>query len=515
MPWASYRLRDWSEDLPQDATEPTVWTGLGDVVPEDGVGKRFLGFNAESVGAGGFLTRPQWANPFRSNTGLDGILYAGDDIAGPRFRLVRLLSTGAHTDITPAFWAAAATTALNATTGGSFGPGVIVNNPRFPAAYISSAGVATDMTAAVPLMTFSAVRPYKYMAVGVSDTNTAGALNTVRWTASAVPGAAPGTFLPAAGNDAGSVDLTSAGQGLPVDGGQLGEDFIIYGENAMWVMTYVGGATVMTVRRISADTGIAYRNCWAEVPGGHVVLTKDDIVLVNQTGVVKSLAHGRVRRHFFRQGLMTSSSTKQQLCQVWHERSRSRVWVCRPGVTSELKLQEAFVYELPSDSWGSATLSIRTDATDQIVSAVTASVGNTTPNAPVTFVLDQGNSLATSAIRETDTDGATYPQPTSTWTREDLDLGDASAVKVVRGFRLRAGNQTAGLTLTVTVGSKYAVGDTYVDYDTQNCVVDSTQFVPILAAGRYFRVLIKSAADGDGAVTVHGFDLEYTVRGNW
>jgi hypothetical protein len=516
MPWASFRLSGYAPDLPPDAVPAEYWTTLSDVVTRDGVAERFIGAGTSSV-TGTFLTRPQWAAPVRTPPGafgnLDGLVYAGNNFASPsRVQIAYYVETVGHGLLTPAAWAGLVQSELNAWTGGPLSGGVIVNGYGLPPLWAPNTTAAVTLLSATLL--FAAMRPYKYMAIGISDLFTANSLNTIRWSASAVPGAAPTTWAPAAGNDAGSVDLTSSGVGRPVDGGALGEDFIIYGENNIWLMTYVGGATVMAIRRISSDTGIAFRNCWAEVPGGHIVLTKDDVVLVNQTGIVKSLVSGRLRRKIFEGNLM-GGDTRQQLCQVWSDRRRGRIYVMRPSTQgTDQTLDLGYCYELASDSWSRITFpSFLSAPTDQFVGAVTANLGTGTPPQPNLYILDQGaTALGECAVRAMETTSASHPA--TLMQKDDLDLGDASRVKVVRGVRVRATSSSA-VTVKVTVGSKYAADEAYTYGSTETCVLGSNQFVPALSAGRWFSVKIESNAAGDAAFRCHGFDLEYTERGAW
>lgn len=516
MPWQSYRFAGYAPDLPADAQPPTVWSLMAEAVTRDGVAERFVGANDTGI-TGACLTRPQWAAPCRTPPGagsVNGIFYAGNDFAGPRARLVQFLVGTGHGDLTAGTgWAATPTLEYNAWTGGPFSAGVLIHDVTHEPLYQPGSGAAPTVLSAT--LKFNALRPYKYMAVGISDRFTANSLNTVRWTASAAPGLAPGTFVPAAGNDAGSVDLTSGGLGLPVDGGQLGEDFIIYGENAMWLMTYVGGATVMTIRRISSDTGVPFRNLWCEVAGGHVAMTNDDIVLVNQTGVVKSLVDGRMRRRIFANDLMGSSTGKQQLCQIWSDRRRGRVYVVTPGAAVALKLVRGYCLELASDTWSEFTLSVAATADDAPIGVVTANLGAGLPPQPQLYVLDQGQgALSECDVKLVESNATANTRPVTLLQKDDLDLGDASAVKVVRGVRIRATSDSA-VTVKVTVGSKMAATEAYTYGTTATCVLGSNQFCAALSSGRWFSIKIESNAAGDPAFRCHGFDLEYTVRGNW
>jgi len=523
MAWASFRLSGWAPDVPADATPPEYWSDVYNAYPQDGLQTRSVGDN-DVAATGTPITRYQWFHPIRNlAVGTDGIVYAGNDVAGPRSRIGIYLSGVGHIDVTPGAWAASPTNRNNTYTGGALSTGVLVNDQLHACVWVDAVTLTAGLI--LPIQYFQALRPYRYHAVGIGDRNVAGGLNTVRWTNAAVPGAAPTTWTPAAGNDAGSFDVTAPGQGVLVDGGQLGEDFIIYGENSSHLMTYVGGQVVMASRRLSANTGILTQNCWADVGNAHVVLTRDDIILINQAGVVRSIADSRIRRTLFQQ--LYQSDGRQLGCQVWNDRQRNRVWIVLPALSAAAGapayfLGRAYIYDLASDAWGYRELNLIQPngvSFGAMASLELAAPGYGQPRLIVANA-GAGAGLAQSYLTFAETDTASTSQNDTLLQKDDLDLGDAGRLKLVTGLRLRGKSVAATLTFKVSIGTKNAMDAAYTYTAEQDCVWPTTQRVPFLALGRWISVKIRlpggiALPPPSLKFSLSGFDLEYQPRGQW
>lgn len=511
MAWQSYRLTGAAPDLPPDALPAEVWTQVYNVHFRDGVAERYIG-NFDAAVTGTAKTRYEFMASLRASSSQESLIYAGNDIAGPRARIAQYLPGTGHADVTPGGWAATAATSLNAWTGGPLALGLLVNDITHQPVWLSPAAAATVLTGGA--YRFGALRPYKYIAVGISDVLTP-ALQTVRWSASTTAGTAPNTWTPAATNDAGSFDLTDQSDGYPVDGGQLGEDFILYADNSMHLMTYVGGSQVMIRRRLSAQTGVLSRNCYADVGFGHVVLTPEDVVLVTARGVEKSLVNGRNRRRIF-SGLFNSSDQRHLNSQVWFDKRMGRVWVVTHQALSATWLSRAYVWEIATDTWGE--VEFYSDGTENFACATFGAFEAATGAQPKLVIGGKGAGVtlgqAQVLVAETNTAASTSGN-TSELLKSDLDLGDASRVKRVKGIRLRASSATSGVTVQVSVAGKYAADETYTYPTNQTWTLNSTQYLPIDTSGRWFSVRIQSAAAGTKAWRCWGFDLDVVENGAW
>lgn len=507
MAWQSFRLSGYAPDLPADAQPPEVWSYIFGCRPVDGIQTASVGDVDNLTVTGTAITRYEWIHAART-LGSESAVYAGADYAGPRARVGLYVTGLGHVDLTPGAWAATHQQYENVWTGGALSTGVLVHDTQHSPLWVDPiTGTATVLGAA---LSFSALRPYKYFAVGVGDQVVAGALNTVRWSASAVPGAVPNVWVPAAGNDAGSFDLTSPGAGYLIDGGRLGEDFVIYGENSTHLMSYVGGPTVMTNRRLSSSTGILARNCWADIGEGHVVMTRDDVVLVSSRGVERSIVDGTIRRNIF--DALYNVDGRHMGCKVWHDRRRGHVYIGLPSTAPSGYLTRAWVYEVATGVWGFRELgdqSVRAIATGAMLAL--GGIGSGGREQPQLVLARPGTSLATSKMVLADANTLGFDQNNAVWRKDDLDLGDASRRKLVRNIRVR-GSAGSTVTLKVRVGSKNSADEAYTYGTEQDWVLPTTWIAPIRTSGRFLSVQIRYPSPII-STRVMGFDLDVVAEG--
>lgn len=511
MPWVSLKLQGVSTDLPgEQAVERGSWAIVENAYPQQGLMQSSVSSLTE-LADGTPLTKYEWLCATRTAT-TEALVYAGNDIAGPRARVCLLVAGGAPVDLTAGTgWAATATGDYNYWTGGQFSGGVIVNDSTHAPVWIDPAAAA--VTAMGAALRFTACRPYKYMAVGIGDLAVAGARNTVRWSASAVPGAAPTVWAPAAGNDAGSFDITSPSAGNLVDGGQLGEDFIVYAENSCHLMTYVGGATVMASRRLSPSTGILARNCYADIGGAHVVLTRDDLVLVTPRGVERSLVDGRLRRTMFAN--LFNADGRQMIRQVWFDRRLGLVYVPIPQAAPALGMGSAWVWEAASDTWGIVSLDKATLACTTAAMLGLAGAGVGGEEQPRLAFAYAGSSLAAGKLVDNESNPTPVDGRQSTWTIYDWDMGDATRGKLIRQVRPRLDNLGAvSASLTITVGYKDSKEAPYAYAPAATWTTGSSLAASILARGRYFTVEVAYPL-GRYPIRALGVDVEYTDAGGY
>ena len=519
MAWIPYRLSGYAPDIPADALPAELWSYLENAQTRDGIAERAIGDQDEAITSTP-ITRWEYAVACNTTANVSGIVYGGDDYAGPQARIGTYYVGIGHVDITPAPgpWPAVPTGGRNYWTGGNFSTGVLLNDVTHDPIWVSTASAVTVLTTT----NFNALRPYKYMAIGIGDKTTAGAENTVRWSASVVPGSPPNTWGPLATNDAGDFDVSSAGYGYLIDGGRCGEDFLIYGENSTHLMTYVGGAAVMATRTLAASSGIMSRNCWADIGGAHVVLTKDDVVLVGPQGIIKSIADNRIRRTLFT--ALYNADGRQLSSQVWYDRVRGRVYICTTQAGTAKELTFAAVWEVATDTWSSRLLTNTASAAAGELKSVqgaclasleNSAAGNDQPRLVVLGRGEAGGALADAECHYLDSNAVRASKAAQTvMQKDDLDLGDASRLKVVQGFRLR-GTAPSTVTLKVSIGVKNALTESYTYSAEQNWVLPLTQFAPFLVTGRWFSVKIRCLDDTNVQYRIHGFDLQAEMGGAW
>ena len=120
----------------------------------------------------------------------------------------------------------------------------------------------------------------------------------VRWSHSADPGTVPNSWDPSdPTKDTGETDLSDVLAGEIRDGLPLGDIFVIYKENSVWGMQFVGGAFIFRFFQLPSEEGILATDCVSLIPktGGHFLATTDDVVRFDGRGMT-SLLDRRMRR---------------------------------------------------------------------------------------------------------------------------------------------------------------------------------------------------------------------------
>lgn len=168
--------------------------------------------------------------------------------------------------------------------------GVFIANPGTGTPYYwTGVSHTTDAMAALTAWTAGwkvrVLKPFKNFLVAMNFTDTgAGAQlpNQVSWSHSADPGTVPSSWD--AGDDtldAGFFPLADTG-GSIMDGEVLGDDFLIYKNDSVHRMSFVGGAFIFKFTKVTDDFGALGKNCIASIPGGHLVLTSDSDIVIHR-----------------------------------------------------------------------------------------------------------------------------------------------------------------------------------------------------------------------------------------
>ena len=97
--------------------------------------------------------------------------------------------------------------------------------------------------------------------------------------------------------DAGEYELADT-KGDILDGLPLRDTFMIYKEDAVYSMTYVGTPFIFSFRQLSPSVGILSKNCVAEFDGGHFLFGNGDLYLNDGQKITSLLPH-KMRDHVF------------------------------------------------------------------------------------------------------------------------------------------------------------------------------------------------------------------------
>ena len=97
--------------------------------------------------------------------------------------------------------------------------------------------------------------------------------------------------------DAGEYELADS-KGEILDGLQLEDNFMIYKEDSIYSMQYVGTPFIFSFRQISPTIGAIAKNCVAEYPGGHAIFGNGDFY-VNDGRTIKPILPPKLRSYVF------------------------------------------------------------------------------------------------------------------------------------------------------------------------------------------------------------------------
>lgn len=137
-----------------------------------------------------------------------------------------------------------------------------------------------------------------------------------------------------------------------IDGQTLGSNFLVYSQDQVWMMEFVGGTFIFNFRKVFDDAGVINKNCVIEVEGKHYVFDRDDIYMTDGN-TRQSICDGRVREYIF-SGIDYS---KYEKCFVIHNTDLEEIYFCYHSgddmaiYTDGDACNRAAVYNYKEDLW--------------------------------------------------------------------------------------------------------------------------------------------------------------------
>lgn len=364
--------------------------------------------------------------------------------------------------------------------------------------------------------TAKVIRPFKNYLVAlnlVKDGNEQP--TTVKWSSPADPGEVPFTWDETdPTNDAGENFLADT-SGAIVDGKKLKDTFIIYKEDSVYSMVYIGGTFIFQFRQLFDDIGMIGQNCAAEFDGKHFVVGQGDVYVHN--GVQKSsVIEGVMKEYLF----STMNSDNIQRTFVVPDYANSEMWVCycSTDATNDY-CDRALVWNWRNNQWTIRDIPQVFYGTYGIVNPQDPDYWDIDDNAWNTDTTVWGEAkynpakmklLFTSV--ELDKlfligDSSLFDQTTFTSRVEKTDvyLDDDLGIKVITGITPHVQGTGA---MRVWVGSNN-IQNTGVAWQGPFDYQIGRQFkVDCRVLGRY--IAVKFEADSDGAWAMNGFTVEYS-----
>lgn len=211
------------------------------------------------------------------------------------------------------------------------------------------------------------IRPFKNYLVALNVTQISVNKPTmVKWSSPADPGEVPFTWdVTDVTNDAGETTLADT-TGAIVDGKKLKDSFIIYKEDSVYAMRYIGGTFIFQFQQLYDDIGALSANCISEFDGKHFVVGQGDVYVHN--GVQKtSVIDGRMKNYLF--DSIKNTSVKNVF--VVPDYNNNEMWVCYQSTDDEDSSNgyatRALIWNWKDDNWTIRNIPESSSATYGIV----------------------------------------------------------------------------------------------------------------------------------------------------
>lgn len=368
--------------------------------------------------------------------------------------------------------------------------------------------------------------------------------NLVNWSDAAPNGSYPGSWdVTDTTKLAGQNVLSQIATPL-VDGGPLGENFMLYSKDAAILVEFTGDALMFDWRRLPFDNaGIINQNCWIEINGEHFVWGENDIYAHN--GVSKrSIIDQRNRERFFRE----LNIKKAGVFYIAHDKYRHEIIFCGVSGSANAKFVNpngycnyGAVYNYLKDTWSFMDLPNSSAATTANANTVwtyaTVPVSLTYENVGgsyfdqedsfsrycvMTSVADTPNGLST-ALHVLDAadqgklalalDSATVATAWVQRTGFDLDQVGAElrGYKQVRALMPQVSLFVTSAPLTVQMGA-HLVSSSAVVWETAQTFDPTTDYkIDTKAGGRYIAYQFQMPTAHD--FEVPGYDIDVMITG--
>ena len=219
----------------------------------------------------------------------------------------------------------------NPWVGGVLHDVIIMNNGvDIPQAMAPQVSTFVDLPNWPANTTAKIVRPFKNYLVALNVTrNSVDFPTMVKWSSPADPGQVPFTWDPTnPTNDAGEVSLGDT-PGKIVDGIKLRDSFIVYKDDSVYSMRYIGGIFIFSFQKLFNDVGILSKNCAVEFDGNHFVVGHGDVYVHN--GVQKrSVIDGAMRDFLY----ADINAEHYDRAFVVPDHIKTEMWLCYPNSDS-------------------------------------------------------------------------------------------------------------------------------------------------------------------------------------
>jgi len=363
--------------------------------------------------------------------------------------------------------------------------------------------------------TCKSIRAFRTFLIGLNWSRDNQEPRLVKWSTEASSGNPPSTWAASDNTlDAGEFELADTAGDI-IDGLPLGDSFLIYKEDAVYIMNYVGTPYIFSFKLLSPTVGALSKDAIAEYDGGHFFIGNSDCYTCNGQTVTPLLPN-RVRRAMFED----LSGDNYQKCFVAADYVRNEMLACFPRSGSSV-VDKALIWnwkdntfsfrDLPDTSFiNHGIIDITTGATwDGNTNIWNEGIGNwgerNYDNVKKNLVfLDVSN---TKIFRDSFGNQKDTTDMTSYIERSGYDLGDPSSVKFVRAVYPQmdvSGNDS----VNIYVGRQMSTEEAITWEGPIAFNPNSQSKVSCRVSGKYFGFKVESTTDVDWKLHGVAFDVQ-------
>lgn len=374
-------------------------------------------------------------------------------------------------------------------------------------------GTATTLTGWDSSWRCESLRSFKNYLIALNVTKGATRYaSMVKWSHAAEPGTLPDSWDEAdPTRDAGELDVAETDDDI-TDGLSLGDTFIVYKERSAYGMQYLANNAIFRVFKLPGNYGVLAKNCVANTPVGHVVLTNGPDVVRHYANEPTSILSGRWRQWL--QDNINPSAFQNAF--VVANIPKYEVWICIP-TTGNTYCNRALVWNYEEDTLTLIAIpnlthaavgffqsgNVVIDDADYLINSASANVPISTFDVDPRLLATAGDSKIYIMDEGDDHDGTAI---NATFSRVGLSFGDPDTVKLLKGAVLRV-DATAGTVLTVEGAYANDVEGPYSYTTPVTYTVGTSRRADFLCSGRFVGIRVTSAAGNAWRIKSVGYDV--------
>ena len=332
------------KDQPAYTLPPNAWSDGRYVRMSEGSVEKFLG-HRQAIRTP--TAAPYFVLPIKTATAAYCI-YAGN-------ANVYITDGTTHKTITRSAGTYSASTTSNPWTGGVMGGKVFLNNGTDVPQVWSSIDFATptlltDLTnwpSTSPVTTCKALGSFKQFMIAMNTKlGSTSYPRMVKWSHASAFNTIPSSWDETnAALDAGEYELADT-EGDLLNGFQLRDSFMLYKEDSIWGMNYIGSPFIWRFFEVTRSFGALGKDSIAEFEGGHFVFGTNDCMVVDGQNI-RSITSERIRKFIYDN--MDATYYSNSFVVPNHE--KNEIWICFP-VSGSTFPDQAVVWNWKANTFG-------------------------------------------------------------------------------------------------------------------------------------------------------------------